>query len=158
MLLSGSAGNRINNTAGFTTTGGTIRLSGGPSFTETVGSLSLGTGTSVIDLGTMGGTNVLTFANSSASTWTGTLQVWNWSGSIAGGGLDQLSFGASGLTAGQVSGVSFVDPIGFSTGTYGATLLGNGELVPVPEPGALVSAAALGVAAFFRRRRTNVEG
>ena len=141
---------RINNSAPVNLNGGTLLTAG---FSETTGILTL-TGTNVIDMG--GGASVLQFANSSGALWGGSLMVWNWSGTATGGGTDQLRFGNSGAgltTTPQVASVSFLDPAGFAAGTYPATLLGSGELVPVPEPSALFTAGTALAAAFRRRRR-----
>ena len=55
----------------------------------------------------------------------------NWNGSPNGGGKHQVFFGsnASGLTAQQLSQIKFKNPAG-STGTYPATILSTGEIVP----------------------------
>ena len=84
------------------------------------------------------------------------MQVWNWSGSLAGGGPDQLFFGSSdaGLTPAQLASITFVDPAGLGSGTYGAQLLTSGELVPVPEPSPLLAfSILLGIAGLQRRRK-----
>ncbi len=64
------------------------------------------------------------------------ITVYNWNGSTNGGGTDQLSFGASSsaLTAGQLGQIRFVNPGGFSSGTYPARMLSTGEVVPMPVP------------------------
>lgn len=109
--------------------GGQCRIESRP------GALTLSTGVvSTIDLG--GGASIFLLANSSAQAWNGTLSITNWSGSTSGGGTDQLFFGtdATGLTAGQIAAVSFLNPDGFAPGTSGAQLLSTGELVVIPEP------------------------
>lgn len=111
-----------------------------------MGSLTIN-GASVIDFGS--GSGRLTFATSTGNTWTGSLAVWNWTGSNSGGGTDQLDFGKNGLTSGQASSVAFYS--GSGTGALGSgKLLNGGELVPdpttltaVPEPGALLAAGLL---------------
>jgi fibronectin-binding autotransporter adhesin len=116
----------------------------------TTGTLSLSGGvTSKIDFG--GGTTVLSFANSSAATWTGTLQILNWTGNISGGGADQLVFASAGLDGTKISLVTFVDPNGVS-GNFGAQFVGN-ELVPVPEPSPLMIGLGLLGMALYRRSR-----
>ena len=139
----------IPNSSAFTLSGGTLATGG---FSDTVGSLTVAS-SSVLDLGTSGGTAIWTFANSASTTWTGTLAVWNWSGNATGLGADQLYFGAGGLTSDQLANISFVNPAGFDPGTYSAGLLGTGELVPVPEPGAFSLAVGLLGLALGRRRR-----
>ena len=78
-------------------------------FSETLGALTLtvATTTAHIDLGT--GASVLHFADSSAATWSGFLEIDEWSGSPAGGGPDELFFGStsSGLTGGQFADITF---------------------------------------------------
>ena len=157
LLLSGSNSDRINNSAGITTSANSttvpaLTLSG--NVTESVGALTVNTaGTSVFNLGT--GTTIFTFTDSSAQTWNGLLQVWNWTGNPAGGGTDQLSFTSpTGLTNAQLNSITFVDPAGFSPGSYPAGLLSNGELVPVPEPTALATVWSFLGAYLWRRRRS----
>jgi hypothetical protein len=90
---------------------------------------------SVIDLGP--GSARLAFAGSAAETWSTNAHLWvtNWSGSLSGGGSDQLSFGssASGLTSAQLRQLVFTNPAGFAAGNYPAQLLSTGEVVPGPR-------------------------
>ena len=62
--------------------------------------------------------------------------VSNWSGSTSGGGTDRLYVGTSsqGLTQNQLARISFADPAGMPAGTYPATILATGEVVPGPRP------------------------
>jgi autotransporter-associated beta strand protein len=164
MLLlsqSGSATNdRINNSSTMTLNGGTFNTAGlsehqlsGIIVTPGIGALTLSSN-STIDLGA--GASILAFANSSAQTWTGTLSIYNWSGTpVTGHGTDQLYFGtdATGLTAEQLSQMAFYSD-------SGATFLGiggyasDGEIAPVPEPGTWFAAAlAFGAIGFTQRRR-----
>ena len=152
LLLSGS-GNRVNDNAKITLSGATLNTGG---LSETMGALSVGSGNSVIDLAA--GTSSVTFADSHLNPWTGLLAVWNWSGSLSGGGTDQLNFmNASGLTPAQISSVTFVNPAGLPAGTYGSQLLGTGELVPVPESSALLAGCLLLGVAGFQSRRSAVQ-
>src|SRR5439155_15156897 len=86
-----------------------------------------------------GSSSRLSFANSSAETWTpgATLVILNWNGNPSGGGAEQLKFGtsASGLTASQLARITFSNPGGFPAGNYAAQLLSTGELVPVGGTG-----------------------
>jgi hypothetical protein len=86
----------------------------------------------VIDL--KGAASKLAFSASAAESWVSpaVLLVSNWNGSAGGGGSEQLKMGAdtSGLTAGQLAQVRFINPAGFAAGVYGATNLNSGELVP----------------------------
>jgi hypothetical protein len=81
-----------------------------------------------------GGSSILRLANSSSQTWASgaILYVANWHGSIAGRGATQLYFGSnsSGLTSQQLARIQFQ----FSSGTYPATILPTGEIVPVSPP------------------------
>jgi hypothetical protein len=87
-----------------------------------------------IDFGS--GSSKVFFAKSTALSWSGTLTISNWSGSTAGGGADQLVFGndANGLTLRQLLQIQFVNPAGFPAGTWLATMLPTGEVVPTTSP------------------------
>ena len=119
------------------------------------------TASSAIDFGTGQTTanSILTFANSNAQTWTGTEAIDDWIGSATGGGEDQLFFDASstGLTTAQIADVTFVNPTVNGvpdTGTYAATILSTGEVVPtVPEPATLGLLAVAGTMLMLRRKR-----
>jgi autotransporter-associated beta strand protein len=146
-LLSG-AGEQVNNSATMTLAGGTIQTNGASSISETVGALTLSS-SSTIDFGTLAGGNTLSFANSSAASWTGTLNVWNWTS-----GTDHLFFGTSslGLTSGQLSQINLYSDSG--TTLAGAASLGaSGEISAVPEPSSMLGALSLlGLAAYRERR------
>ncbi|MBX3742961.1 MAG: autotransporter-associated beta strand repeat-containing protein [Akkermansiaceae bacterium] len=108
----------------------------------------------------LGGSNILHIADSSTQVWSSTLAILNWGGFSMGGGDDQIYFGsdANGLTSSQLSKISFVNPTvdgqGY-TGSFSASILNNGEIVPViPEP-SFVSLALLGAAGWLTRRRRN---
>ena len=122
--------------------------------TAGIGALTLQS-TSTIDMGS--GSSVVAFANSKSSSWTGTLNIYNWSGNPGtGGGTDQLYFGsdATGLTAAQLLEIQFYS--GNGTGPYGtgALILANGEIVPTPEPSTYLAAIlGLGASFYFRRKR-----
>ena len=113
-----------------------------------------------MDLAT--GASVFRFA--AFATSTGILSILNWSGSLLGGGTDQLHFGAPltpGVTAQQLSQIQFVNPDGLPAGTYMAMYsptdvseLVPGALVVVPEPGTVAAGALLlGVVGLALRRR-----
>ena len=135
-LLLGAA-NQIGDAVPMTLGGGTFQTAG---FSEQLGTLKLAAN-SVIDLGA--GAGALKFAASSSVTWTNgmTLTVTNWTGSISGGGADQLIFGSnsSALTTTQVSQIRFANPPGFPSGAYAAALLSTGEVVPLTAPPAISS-------------------
>jgi autotransporter-associated beta strand protein len=127
-LLLGAA-NQIGDAVPMTLAGGTFQTAG---FSEQLGTLKL-TANSTIDLGV--GASVLRFAASSGVAWAAgtTLTIANWNGSITGGGAEQVMFdsNSSGLSAGQVSQLRFVNPPGFPAGSYVATILSTGEVVPL---------------------------
>jgi hypothetical protein len=109
-----------------------------------------------LELGVSGGTNsilpmpagacILRFGDSSALVWSNqaVLVVQNWSGSILGGGNQQIIFGASSsaLTAQQVSQIRFQNPAGLS-GSFPAQILANGEIIPSPVLNAAPTAGKL---------------
>ena len=106
-----------------TLSGGTLRTGASTGFSETVGTLSL-TSSSTIALGT--GIHTLTFANSSGVSWTSgqTLTITGWTGTAGSSGTaGKIIVGAGGLTSTQLAQVSFS---GYSAG--GAIVAG--ELVP----------------------------
>jgi len=158
------ASNQINSTASVTLNGGTFNsngLSEGTGTAAGLGTLTL-SASSTIKLGA--GSSIISFANSTGSAWaTGAiLSIVDWSGNTSGGGTDRLYFGASGsagLTSGQIGQIQFINPAGLAAGTYGATLLGTNELVPVfivpvPEvPTTLAGGALLLLTACVAHRR-----
>ena len=142
------ASHRIADTSDMILSGGVL---GTGRHDEHLGTLTL-SGDSIIDMG-CGGGSVLVFAGSSGETWEEghILRITNWTGSLTGGGCDQLFFGSSsgGLQTGQVDQIWFVDPARLAPGTYSAHILGTGEIVPfcsidpVPEPSTWVGGLAL---------------
>jgi T5SS/PEP-CTERM-associated repeat protein/autotransporter-associated beta strand protein len=98
------------------------------------------TGASTLDLGVDSNAAILTFAASNSDAWTGTLTIEDWNGYQDGNGPDQVSFGASssGLTAGQLADIQFLNPTvnGVAQeGDFSAVILSDGEIVAaVPEP------------------------
>jgi hypothetical protein len=151
--------NQIVDTAQVGLSGGGLQLNGvqeGSTATAGVGALTLGS-TSVIDLSS---TSLLHFAASGGKTWTGTLAIWNWSGTlVTGGGAEQLLFGnnttTASLTQAQLNSISFYSGSGTGfLGTGAWATIGDGEVVPVPEPSTWIGAAlALGAIGFTQRRR-----
>ncbi|MFM8886258.1 MAG: beta strand repeat-containing protein, partial [Chthoniobacterales bacterium] len=171
LVLSNSSGNAINNSSSITVNnGGTLVLGasnqigdgiglilnggtllvGASTLSETLGTLTLNA-SSTIDFGNFGATGLrqLTFSNSSAISWTGTLTITNWQG-VANTSSDftEIFFGVGGLSTAQQAQIRFANQ-----GNVAGTLLGTGELVPVPEP--QVYAAALALIAFvgWRERK-----
>ncbi|MGH8048529.1 MAG: beta strand repeat-containing protein, partial [Chthoniobacterales bacterium] len=141
---------QINDAATLTLSGGTFDTAG---FSETLNTLTLN-GTAVLDLG--GAASILHFADSSAIAWTGTLSIYNWSGSLDGGGTDQIYFGFTDttLTAQQLASINIYSDAG-STFVGNGGLLASGELIAVPEPQviALLLGGILVTAASIRRSR-----
>ncbi len=136
------ASNRIADSTAMTLSGGTFATGG---FSETLDTLTL-SASSVINMGS--GSSVLRYAVSSSEIWNSgaSLVVSQWSGSLSGGGTDQLYFGnnTGGVTAGQLAQITFLNPEGFDAGTYGAVILSSGEVVPiVPEVETWVAIAVL---------------
>ena len=82
------------------------------------------------------GACVLHFANSSTMIWSNqpALMITNWSGSLSGGGNQQVIIGNdhTGLTSQQLSQIKFQNPAGVSPGLYPAVILANGEIIPDP--------------------------
>jgi len=142
-LLLGSA-NRITDSSNMKLSGGTFATGG---FNETLGELTLAAN-STIDLGN--GASILRFANSSQDVWTSdtTLTIVNWNGDS-----DALFFDSAmtALTSGQVSQIRFLNPNGV-TGIFGAMILADGRVVPVPEP-ATIGFGALLIGAIGLRER-----
>jgi hypothetical protein len=142
--------------------GGTSQGTGGTPATPSSGSIGLGALTmnssSVIDLT---GTSVLHFSDSSAKTWTGTLSIWDWSGTpTTGGGAEQILFGgtATGLSAGQLLQISFYSDNGNTFISNTALILADGEIVPgpvnpVPEPSTWIGGALALLAVGYTQRR-----
>lgn len=124
------AADRINDNSNMVLNGGTFSTGAGAGFNETVGTLSV-TANSTIALGT--GAHTLTFANSSATTFTsGTiLTITGWTGTNNGnssGTAGKIFFGNSAgtLTGLQLSRIRF----NISSVLYGAMQLSTGEIVP----------------------------
>ena len=162
LLFSGATTDRINDNATINLNGGTLNIAGlsentaglseGAAGSQGMGALTLASA-STIDLGTAA--SIIAFANSNG-TWTGTLRILNWSGSLGGNGTDQVYFGtdATGLGSTQLDQISFYsDAAGLNfLGT--ATILSDGEVVPMPEPSTWIGAGlALIGAGFMHRRR-----
>jgi autotransporter-associated beta strand protein len=161
LVLTQNAGttstDRINNSATISLAGGTFKLNGvseGTAGSAGLGALSL-TSSSTINLSN---TSLLHFAASNLQSWSGTLSIYNWSGTpLTGGGAEQLLFGSnsSALTAAQLSHFQFYSDAGVTPYSPGAMILSTGEVVPdpVPEPRtwALVSFGLVVLAYGWRR-------
>jgi hypothetical protein len=92
------------------------------------------------------GASTVGFADSSVVTWSNEtlLTIENWSGSLYGGGQQQIIFGtnSAALTATQLGQIQFQNPAGLAAGSYPARILSNGEIVP-STGGALPASMAL---------------
>jgi autotransporter-associated beta strand protein len=169
LMLSGATNDRINDNADLILNAhGVITVAlqtnglsehGLTNNTAGIGAVTLQSN-SIIDLGT--GASVIAFANSSGKSWTGTLSIYNWSGTpITGNGADQVYFGnnVTGLTPLQLNQINFYSDAGLTfigTGSWGIDLDGEivPSLVPVPEPATWIGGAlALGAIGFASRRR-----
>jgi len=144
-----AANNQIDNSTGLILNGGTFRVgTASTGFSDTLGTLTL-SASSTIDLGAWTtGLRQLTFANSSAITWTGTLTITNWQGvALQSSSVAEILFGTGGLTSTQLGQVYWANQ-----NINGGTLIG-GELVPVPEPRVYAAAVALLAVVGWRERK-----
>lgn len=162
LLMANSSGttsnDRINDSATMTLAGGTFNTAGlsehgATNNTAGIGALTL-TASSILDMGT--GSSIMAFADSHLASWTGTLSIYNWSGTpVVGSGTDQLYFGNSsgGLTTSQLGEINIYSDSG-ATLLGAAMILADGEIVPVPEPGtwAAGTLTALAIIGALHRR------
>ena len=137
--------NALFSSSPLTMSGGTLALNG---HTQMLGLLTI-TANSVFNFGGSGGT--LSFGNSSAQPWSGTLTIANYNTA-----LNSLRVGtsAASLTLGQLSSIRFAD-----YGDVGGQIDSLGVITPsaIPEPttwAAIMGAVALGAAGVRRRWRT----
>jgi hypothetical protein len=131
------------NYAGLVLKGGTAAVN--DSSSVSIKTLKLA-GSATIRLGSGAGGAVVTFSNSSVVGWNaGTLTISSWNGSASGGGSDQIKFGtdATGLTAGQLAQIRWINPYG--GGDVASTrILSTGEIVPVvPAPSITAPTASI---------------
>jgi len=137
LLFSGTTTTRIGDTVGITLAGGTLTSQDA---TETMGTLTL-TAASVINLGTDGGNDDLTFANLVDSG--GSVVIYNWTGQQYSSGTDDRIF-----VTGAAVGTIFGD-VQFAGFNQGAIVLASFELVPIPEPSTVIAGVLLiGLIAF----------
>jgi len=173
LVLSNSVGNAINNSSGITVNSGTslilgasnqigdgigLTLNGGTfivgtstaGYSETLGTLTL-SASSTIDLGSYAtGLRTLSFADSSAITWTGTLTITNWQGMTrSSSDVAEILFGVGGLTSTQLGQIYFAN----QDVNGGVLIGGSGELVPIPEAEVYWAALAIVLAVGWRERR-----
>jgi autotransporter-associated beta strand protein len=125
--------------------GGTYSTGATTGYTDAVGTLTL-TDNTVLALGT--GSHTLTFANSSAVTWTSNtlLAVTGWTGTLGSSGTSgRLFFGntSAGLTTAQLAQVMFL----INGSYYSSKILSTGEVVPLAATNA-ISTGALSASGF----------
>jgi hypothetical protein len=153
----------IGDTTAINLSGGTLLVgdTATANATENMGTLTL-TANSIIDFNEDRTTDgySLRFAFSDLNSWTGTLAVWNYKP-----GLDHLFFTTqSGFGPGVVGSdyglVPYTDDIVFYSGAGTGQLASGagwvaatGEVVPVPEPTALLSAGLLLLVIAWKERR-----
>ncbi|MDH4444373.1 MAG: hypothetical protein QE267_04510, partial [Akkermansiaceae bacterium] len=87
------------------------------------------------------------------------LTIWNWSGSAAGAGVDQVYFGTSalGLSSSQLSRVRLYSD-GGETLAGQAMMLSTGELTVVPESQVAWILGSMVLWGLTRRRRDSQTG
>jgi len=143
--------------AAFSCGNGVIKQSG----TLTLANANFYSGTNSVQLGALclasGGntnstlylvspTSIVNFANSSSVTWSNEamLIIEDWTGSLFGGGSQQIIFGndSNALTSSQLAHIQFHNPAGLANGFYSARFLSNGEIVP-SAGGAMPTSMAL---------------
>ena len=145
-----AANHQIGDGTGLILNGGTFRTgTASTGFSDTLGTLTL-SASSTIDLGAWTtGVRQLTFANSSAITWTGTLTITNWQGvALQSSDVAEIIFGAGGLPSTQLGQVYWANQ-----GITSGELIGGGELVPVPEPRVYAAAVGLMAVVGWRERK-----
>lgn len=145
--LSLGASNALFSTSPFRANGGTFALNG---HTQTLGLLTI-TANSVFNFGGSGGT--LTFADSSAQAWSGTLTITNYSTAT-----NSLRFGSSstGLTPTQLSLLRFTD-YGNAAGQIDSSGLITPSAIPEPATWAgIAGVVALGAAVVRRKMKSKL--
>jgi len=137
---------------------GVIKQSG----TLTLANANFYSGTNSVQLGALclasgGNTNstlylvspisIVNFTDSSSVTWSNEpmLIIEGWSGSLFGGGAQQIVFGqnSNALTSTQLAHIQFHNPAGLANGMYPARMLSNGEIVPAVSGAARPASMAL---------------
>ena len=158
-LLLGAA-NQIKSGALLTMAAGSRLSMGGNGVTraasQTLGALTL-TGDSTIDFSNLSGTSSLSFSSMALDSYKLTILDWsgtNQWGTQSSGDLTHLNVAQGGLLSGSLANISFFGTSGQFLGT-GA--FSGSEIVPVPEPAVVLSAALLlGSLFFFRRKKLSI--
>jgi Passenger-associated-transport-repeat len=159
-ILQLDASNVLPDTGTVTLAGGNLRLNGvqeGTTGAAGAGALDL-TSNSIIDLAS---TSLIHFLASGGQSWSGTLSIYNWSGTpVTGGGAEQILFGTNtstaSLTQAQLDQISFYSGSGTGfLGTGSWATVGNGEIVPtaIPEPGTWLAGGLIAVSLLITQRR-----
>jgi fibronectin-binding autotransporter adhesin len=146
LLLGGN--NVLPDTAALNLSTGATLATGG--FSDNTGALSVN-GAASIDTGA--GTGTLNFA--SVTAWADMLNIWNYTGAAWTPGSDKITFtNTAGIDLDKVNFYGGAPGnFGSLVGSGGGGLIGS-ELVPVPEPSAIMSLLALfGLAGYKERRR-----
>lgn len=147
--------------SGLFSAGGRLRLQGS---TQQLGKLVL-SDNATFDFASTAGQ--LKFLTSSGVPWTNgvTLVISNWIGLATGNGANRFVVGtdATGLASAQLGQIRFINPSGFSPGTYYADILATGEVVPTVRPHLLASKLAGKIifnwpAGFTLESSTNAQG
>ena len=136
--------NRVNNTAIITLNGGALA---GNNKTESFGVLNL-RANSTISLTSGGPAGTLTFWGGTRAG--GTLTISGWSGTAGTSGTDDH------VVFSSDPGSQFLQNVTFSGFDPGALWLGNGEIVPVPEPGVALL-LVLGMASLAMRSLKQIQ-
>lgn len=128
---------------------GTLSLGGGGTHSsQTFASVTL-TGNSSIDFGALGGTSSLSLGSLQLNNHGLNVLNWNgtnlWGTTSSTGGTDAFTklFTTSTLTQSDLSRINFYSGGSTSSGFMGSASLSGNELVPVPEPSAIVAAALM---------------
>lgn len=166
LLLGGN--NQINTNAALTmgtvgsVTPATLSMGGNGSTraaAQTFATLTL-TANSVIDFANLSGTSSLTFGSISGLS-SNTLSIWNWNGtSVSGttsttggiGAYTHLFDSAGGLSSGDLANISFYS--GSGSGFLGTGAFSGAEIIPVPEPSAIIASLLLLSWLLFSNRKT----
>jgi len=160
-LLGGN--NQVSTNSALTLNGGKLSMGaaapGNRAPAQKFASLTL-TANSVIDFANLSGTSSLTFGSIGGLSSNHTLSIYNWNGTTIWGttsetgGAGQYThlYDLSSLSSTELSYISFYS--GTGTGFLGTGTFSGNEIVPVPEPGVIVTALLLlGGLLFSQRRR-----
>ena len=173
LLVNANANNVVNSAGSLAVTGtagvGGVQLGSTMSGkTQAFASLTL-SGDTTLDFGAGAAGNAFRIAGS--SSFSGNLQIWNWTGSVyspsgtdtgtIGDGQDRLLFTAgSGFNSTQLSNISFFSDngntrVGFGPAAEISFSGGGFEIVPVPEPATTTLIGTIALCALFgyRERR-----